>query len=118
MTRALLRIALLLLALGLRARPADAQLKKFEFVPPVETLARGGTDVVRWKHAFVGDLHPGCVSSITWYYSTSPSGQDAKRITTLFRDDFSGGFRGNWRPEGPFQFDWTVREDRRGRDPR
>ena len=116
MTRAFLRNLLLLLLLGLLARPADAQLKTFRYFPPVDTLASSGTYVVRWEDGFVGDLHPGCFYSITWYYSTDPSGVDARRITTLFRDDFSGGFRGNWRPEGPFQFDWAVREDRRGRD--
>lgn len=104
--------AALAVMLALTAAPVRAQLSTFDFPAPASTRAVGGNYVVRWDDRFVGGLDPGCLYSITWYYATSKTGEDRKRITAEFRDDFTNGFRANWSPQGQFLFDWDVRQER------
>jgi hypothetical protein len=93
------------------AAPAGAQLRSFDLPAPPSTRAAAGRFTIRWEDRF-GDLFPNCLYSITWYYASSPAGEDRKRIVTEFRDDFSGGLRVNWEPQGLFPFDWEVRQER------
>lgn len=91
--------------------PAHAQLSSFELPTPPSTRAVGGQYVVRWEDKTVTPLYS-CLYSITWYYSASRTGEDRKRITTVFRDDFETGLRANWVPQGQFLFDWEVKQER------
>lgn len=93
------------------AAPAHAQLSSFELPTPPSTRAVGGQYVIRWDTKEVSPLYS-CLYSVTWYYSRDRTGQDRKRITTLFSDDFSNGLRGNWVPQGQFLFDWEVKQER------
>lgn len=111
-TRAFLLFAASAVGLILSASPARSQLGSFDFPAPPSTRAVGGSYLVRWEDRFVGGLDPGCLYSITWYYSTTRSAEDRKRMTAVFRDDFSSGFRANWSPQGQFIFDWDVQQER------
>jgi hypothetical protein len=89
------------------ARPARSQ-GAFRFQPPVSTRAVGGSYTVRWTDDDNG-IADGC-RSITWYYSPRSDGSDRKRMTTRYRDDFTG-YMARWKPEGAFNFDWKLRRD-------
>jgi hypothetical protein len=112
--RALLN-GLLVVGLSLAAAPARSQLHAFRIPQPASTLAVGGRYLVQWDDRFLNELDPGCVYSVTWYYSASRSGEERRRAITAFKDDFSNGFRANWKPEGEFLFDWDVNKDPRDR---
>lgn len=110
--RAFLLIAASAASLILCAAPARSQLSAFSLPTPASTRAVGGRFPVRWVDRFVGGLDPGCLYSVTWYYAANKTGEDKKRLTTVFRDDFTNGFRANWSPQGQFIFDWDVRQER------
>jgi hypothetical protein len=67
-----------------------------------------GTYTIRWDDDD-GGVAAGC-RGITWYYATRPDGSDRKRMTTHYRDDFTG-YLARWRPDGPFNFDWKLTRD-------
>jgi hypothetical protein len=100
--------------LGLCLAPAWSQVFRFRFAPATFQPGAGGYHTVTWEDLapdeVVGD--PGVISSLTWYYATRPDGADRKRMTTLFHDDFAGGFRANWRMIGRFAHNWIVRQER------
>jgi hypothetical protein len=94
--------------------PAVAQLGEFRILQPAPVRVQSGVLPLRWSdpNQFEEDA-----TSITWYYSRTPDGQDRKRVVSFFRDDFSRKtFRQNWHPQGPFRAEWAIRTDRdRGR---
>jgi len=102
-------------SLILAALPARSQLSAFRIPQPASTLAVGGRYTVNWDDRFFNELDPGCVYSVTWFYSATRAGDDRRRLNTGFRDDFTTGFRANWKPEGEFLFDWDVNRDPRER---
>lgn len=104
---------------GLSALPARSQVGTlhFRFQTPASLRAAGGFHTVTWDDVPAGGLDPG-LFSITWYYTRLADGADRRRITTEFHDDFSEGLRKNWRPEGPFDFDWRLARDRDRKDRR
>jgi hypothetical protein len=112
MTKRAVDIAVMVLALGVAARPARAQSSAFQFTRPPSTRAVNGAYAVRWEDRCAGCIDEG-LTSITWYFATRPDGSDRRRMATQFREDFDGGFSRNWRAQGPFNFDWVVRKDRR-----
>jgi hypothetical protein len=109
--RVLLLLAVTVVGLLLVPTPAHSQLAGFEFTPPATTRAVGGRYTVQWRdrvNEFATEP-----PAITWYYSKNAAGEDRKRMrSVLFHDDFSGGFRANWNPQGQFFLDWEVRKDR------
>jgi len=73
----------------------------------------GGSYTVQWNDQAPGDIDPGLLSSLTWYYASRLDASDRKRITTQFREDFVAGFMRNWRAEGASAEGWAVRRDGR-----
>src|SRR5262249_52838490 len=88
-------------ALWLLSVPAVAQFAEFRILPPTPPRGEAGPLPLRWAdpNPFQQDS-----TSITWYYSRTPDGQDRKRVVSSFRDDFSRkSFRQNWHPQGAFR---------------
>ncbi len=94
---------------------ASSQGIPISFRPPSATQAVDGMYLVQWDD--VGEQDPAVAPvSIAWYYSLRPDGSDKRRLTTLLREDFSGGYLMRWQPNGPFQLDWSVKREIGGAD--
>src|SRR5688572_27375873 len=109
-------LAVTIVAIGaaLAVRPALSQTAGFRIIQPNQApvpRAEGGSFTVRWADPSAVTIDTGCLTAITWYYASQPDGSDRVRMVTQFREDFSEGFRHNWRAEGPFDYDWIVRKE-------
>jgi hypothetical protein len=94
---------------ALLALPSLADGGGLEILPP-EPVRGDGPILLRWRETRANELED-CPSAITWYYSPTADGTGKKRIPTRFWDNFSRGFRDNWRPEGQFIFNWIIDQD-------
>lgn len=100
-----------LVGIGAATVPALCQNLGFQIQTPDFKQVVGGLYSVKWEDRATLGANP---ANITWYYSPNPDGSERRRMVSTFRDDFSrGSFRAKWRPSGPFETDWAVRQEGR-----
>jgi len=110
--RAFLIVAGAFLGGVMAAWPAVAQIGRLQILRPTPASSASGSVAVRWTDE-LPPLIEGEPPTLTWYYARRRDAGDRQRLTTEFYENFERGFRQNWRAEGPFAFDWKVREDDR-----
>lgn len=109
-----LGVTIVAIGTALAVRPALSQTAGFRIIQPTQSpvpRAESGSFTVRWADPSAVTIDTGSLTAITWYYASQPDGSDRVRMVTQFREDFSEGFRHNWRAEGPFDYDWIVRKE-------